>query len=171
MERCQYTQFPSLSPLTAFCYVQPRQNVAKCFLNGNFGVLNTLFWLRKSCNYGNWEGHSLYYFFVEFSEPDEIGINMCLTLQNLLNVQNKREHPNQVKEFVETVVPGGASIPLRRRCSSTTCLLNGSSCPAHASPSVSADCSEPTQECRSPACRVASRRGCPGDLCMTPRTC
>ncbi len=96
---------------------------------------------------------------------------MCLILQNLLNVQNKREHPNQVKEFVETVVPGGASIPLRRRCSSTTCLLNGSSCPAHASPSVSADCSEPTQECRSPACRVASRRGCPGDLCMTPRTC
>ncbi len=35
----------------------------------------------------------------------------------------------------------------------------------------SADCSEPTQEGRSPACRVASRRGRPGDLCMTPRTC
>ncbi len=35
----------------------------------------------------------------EFSEPDEIGINMCLILQNTLNVtalaaKNKREHPN-----------------------------------------------------------------------------
>ncbi len=29
----------------------------------------------------------------------------------------------------------------------------------------------PTQEGCSPACRVASRRGRPGDLCMTPRTC
>ncbi len=66
---------------------------------------------------------------------------------------------------------GGASIPLRRRCSLTTCLLHGLSCPAHASPSVSADCSEPTQEGRSPACRVASRWGRPSDLCMTPRTC
>ncbi len=34
----------------------------------------------------------------------------------------------------------------------------------HASPSVSAGCSEPTQEGRSPACRVASRRGRPNDL-------
>ncbi len=49
--------------------------------------------------------------FEEFSEPDEIGIN-CLILQNTLNVtvtalafQNKREHPNRVKGFVETVVP------------------------------------------------------------------
>ncbi len=39
-------------------------------------------------------------------------INMCLILQNTLNVtvtalaiQNKSEHPNQVKAFVETVVP------------------------------------------------------------------
>ncbi len=31
------------------------------------------------------------------------------------------------------------------------------------SPSASADCSGPTQEGRSPACRVASRRGRPGD--------
>ncbi len=37
--------------------------------------------------------------FEEFSEPDEIGINTCLILQN------KREHPNRVKGFVETVVP------------------------------------------------------------------
>ncbi len=46
----------------------------------------------------------------EFSEPDEIGINTCLILQNTLDdtvtaVQNKREHPNLVKKgFVETVV-------------------------------------------------------------------
>ncbi len=65
----------------------------------------------------------------------------------------------------------GASIPLKRHCSLTTCLLLGLFCPAHVSPSVSADCSEPTQEGRSPACRVASRRGRPGDLCMTPRIC
>ncbi len=66
---------------------------------------------------------------------------------------------------------GGASILLKRHCSLTTCLLLGSFCPAHASPSVSADCSEPTQEGCSPACSVASRRGRPGDLCMTPQTC
>ncbi len=48
----------------------------------------------------------------EFSEPDEIDINTCLILQNTLDVtvtalafQNKREHPNRVKGFVETVVP------------------------------------------------------------------
>ncbi len=63
------------------------------------------------------------------------------------------------------------SIPLKRHCSSTTCLLLGSFCPAHALPSVSADCSEHTQEGCLPACRVTSRRGHPGDLCMTPRTC
>ncbi len=50
--------------------------------------------------------------FEEFSEPNEIGINTCLILQNMLDVtvtalavQNKREHPNLVKEFVETAVP------------------------------------------------------------------
>ncbi len=50
--------------------------------------------------------------FEEFSEPDEIGINTCLIRQNTLDVtvtalavQNKREHPNRVKGFVETVVP------------------------------------------------------------------
>ncbi len=44
--------------------------------------------------------------FEEFSEPNEIGINTCLILQNTaLAVQNKREHPNRVKGFVETVVP------------------------------------------------------------------
>ncbi len=50
--------------------------------------------------------------FEEFSEPDEIGINTCLILQNTLNatvtalaVQNKREHPNRVMGFVETAVP------------------------------------------------------------------
>ncbi len=50
--------------------------------------------------------------FEEFSESYEIGINTCLILQNTLDVtvtvlavQNKREHPNRVKRFVETVVP------------------------------------------------------------------
>ncbi len=50
--------------------------------------------------------------FEEFSKPVEIGINTCLILQNTLNVtvtalavQNKREHPNRVKGFVEAVVP------------------------------------------------------------------
>ncbi len=50
--------------------------------------------------------------FEEFSEPDEIGINTCLILQNMLDVtvtvlavQDKTEYPNQVKGFVETVVP------------------------------------------------------------------
>ncbi len=41
---------------------------------------------------------------------DEMGINMCLILQNMLDVtvtaQNTREHPNPVnKRFVETVIP------------------------------------------------------------------
>ncbi len=50
--------------------------------------------------------------FEEFSGPNEIGINTCLILQNTLDVtvtalavQNKREHPNRVKGFMETVVP------------------------------------------------------------------
>ncbi len=79
--------------------------------------------------------------------------------------------PSQIFPKFSEPRAGGASIPLKRYCSLTTCLLLGSFCPAHASPSVSADCSEPTQEGRSSACRVASRRGRPGDLCMSPRTC
>ncbi len=50
--------------------------------------------------------------FEEFSEPDEIGINACLILQNTLDVtvtalavQNKRKQPDRVKGFVETVFP------------------------------------------------------------------
>ncbi len=52
--------------------------------------------------------------FEEFSESADIVINMCLILQNTLDVtvtalavQNKREHehPNRVKGFVKTVVP------------------------------------------------------------------
>jgi len=50
--------------------------------------------------------------FEEFPEPDEMGINMSLILQNMLDVsvtflavKNKREHHNRVKGFVETVVP------------------------------------------------------------------
>ncbi len=49
--------------------------------------------------------------FEEFSKPVEIGINTCLILQNTIDVtvtalavQNKREHHNPVKGFVETVV-------------------------------------------------------------------
>ncbi len=53
------------------------------------------------------------FFLNIFLEPDEIGINACLILQNTLDVtvtalavQNKREHPNPVnKGFVEAVVP------------------------------------------------------------------
>ncbi len=46
----------------------------------------------------------------EESEPYEISINTCLILQNTLDatvtaIQNKREHHNPVKGFVETVVP------------------------------------------------------------------
>ena len=44
----------------------------------------------------------------EFSEPDEVGINMCLILQNMPDVtvtalaaQNKREHPNRVKGLLK----------------------------------------------------------------------
>ncbi len=47
--------------------------------------------------------------FEEFSEPEEIGINACLILQNTLYVtvtalavQNKRKQPDRVKGFVET---------------------------------------------------------------------
>ncbi len=50
--------------------------------------------------------------FEEFLESDEIGINTCLILQNMLDVtvtalaiKNKRKHPNRVKGFVKTVVP------------------------------------------------------------------
>ncbi|KAI2646039.1 Dynactin subunit 1 [Labeo rohita] len=52
----------------------------------------------------------LFVLFEEFSEPDEIRINMCLILQNTpdvtvaaLTIQRKREHPSRVKGFVETV--------------------------------------------------------------------
>jgi len=51
----------------------------------------------------------LYVLREEFSEPDEVGINICLILQNIPDVtvtalaaQNTREHPNQLKGFVET---------------------------------------------------------------------
>ncbi len=46
--------------------------------------------------------------FEEFPELDEIGIHMCLILQNTLDatvtalaIPNKREHPNGVKGSVE----------------------------------------------------------------------
>ncbi len=82
-------------------------------------------------------------------------------------------YSRSAKDFPKFSEPraGGASILPKRHCSLTTCQLLGSFCPAHASPSVSADCSESTQEGCSPACRVALRRGRPSDLCMTLRTC
>ncbi len=43
--------------------------------------------------------------FEEFSEPDEILQNTLDVTVTALAVQNKREHPNRVKGFVETVVP------------------------------------------------------------------
>jgi len=67
--------------------------------------------------------------FEEFSEPDEIGINTCLILQNTLEVtvtalavQNKTEHPNQVKGFVETVVYTFVNDYTWTHCAS--CLFN-----------------------------------------------
>ncbi len=55
----------------------------------------TLLWWRESCSYSSWGDHSLCSF-EECSEPDEIIINMCLILNNTLDVtdtvQNKREH-------------------------------------------------------------------------------
>ncbi len=55
---------------------------------------------------------SFFVFFLKNFKPDEICINTCLILQNTLDVtvtalavQNKREHPNRVKGFVETVGP------------------------------------------------------------------
>ncbi len=62
--------------------VQPRQNGAKCFLNrnGEHSVLMTqvlqLWQLRRL----------FFVFFLKNLEPDEIGINTCLVLQNTLYV-------------------------------------------------------------------------------------
>ncbi len=39
---------------------------AKHLLNGNGDALNTLFWWRKCCNYGSWEGHSFVFFWRIF---------------------------------------------------------------------------------------------------------
>ncbi len=95
-------------------HVQPGQNGGKRSLNGNGGAytllqVNTLFWWRKCCNYGSWEGHSLCSFWRIFEAWWNGYINTCLILQNTLDVtvtalavQNKREHPNRVKGFVET---------------------------------------------------------------------
>ncbi len=57
----------------------------------------------------------------------------------LLRRRSLLELCNRLPKFSEPWA-GGVSITLRRRCSLTTCLLHGSSCPAHALPSVSADC-------------------------------
>ncbi len=82
----------------------------KTVINRNGGALNTVL-MTQCSNYGSWEGHSSCSFWRIF-RAYEIGINTCLLLQIILDVtvtalvvQNKREHPNQVKGFVETVVP------------------------------------------------------------------
>ncbi len=90
-------------------HIQPGQHGAKRLLNGNGDALNTVLMmlvlqLRQL-------RRPFFVLFEEFSEPNEIGINTCLILQNMLDVtvtafavQNKREHPNRMKGFVETVV-------------------------------------------------------------------
>ncbi len=86
----QYGPMILISPCTSGLRSALKKNSAKRLLNRN-DILCVLF---------------------EYSEPDEIGINTCLILQNTLDVtvtalavQNKREHPNRVKGFAETVVP------------------------------------------------------------------
>ncbi len=88
----------------------PEQNIAKRLLTETV-VHWTLFWWRSVATMAA-EKAILRVLFEEFSETDKIGINTCLILQIILDVtvtalvvQNKREHPNQVKGFVETVVP------------------------------------------------------------------
>ncbi len=79
--------------------VQPRQNVAKRFYNGNGGVLNTLFWWRKSCNYAA-EKAILCVVFEELSEPDEIGINMFLILQLIHSMLQSLPLTSRIKENI-----------------------------------------------------------------------
>ncbi len=71
--------------------------------------------------------------------PCSLGSESCLWRRRGL-----LEPCQRFPKFSELRV-GGASIPLKRHCSLTTCLLLGSFYLAYASPSVSADCSEPTQ--------------------------
>ncbi len=65
--------------------VQPQQNFAKRLLNRNGGVLNTVLMTQVL---QLWQlRRSFFVFFLKiFSEPTEIGINMCLILQNTLDV-------------------------------------------------------------------------------------
>ncbi len=92
-------------------HVQPRQNGANRFFKRKR-------WCVEHCSDDASvatmaaEKDILCVLFEEFSELTEICINTCLILQNTLDVtvtalalQNKREHPNRVKGFVETVVP------------------------------------------------------------------
>ncbi len=87
------------------------KNGAKHLLNGNGDALNTLFWWRKCCNYGSWEGHSLCSFWRIFGawwNRYKYVFNTAKYARCYSHcpaVQNKREYPNRVKGFVETVVP------------------------------------------------------------------
>ena len=74
-----------------------QQNVAKCLFNWQRWCVTTL----------AADKDILCVVFQEFPEPDEIGVNMCFYKKTVtaLAIQNSREHPNQVKGCVETVVP------------------------------------------------------------------
>ncbi len=92
-------------------YVQPRKNGAKRLLNGNGDALNTVL-MTQVLQLWQLRRTFFVFFLKNFRSLYEIGINTCLILQNMLYVtvtalavQNKREHPNRVKGFVETVVP------------------------------------------------------------------
>ncbi len=104
--------------------VPPWKNSAKHLLNRNGGAL-------KACSVATMAAEKaiLCVLFEEFSEPDEIGINTFLILQNTLDVtvtalavQNKTEHPNHVKGFVETVVYTFVNDYTWTHCAS--CLFN-----------------------------------------------
>lgn len=67
--------------------------------------------MSKSFNYGIWEGHSLFFFlriFWAWWNRYKYVLNTQNTLivkVTVLAVLNKRQHPNWMKVFVETVVP------------------------------------------------------------------
>ncbi len=56
----------SIGRCVAWAAFSCKKNGAKRLLNGNSGALNTLFWWRKCCKYGSWEGHSFCSFWIIF---------------------------------------------------------------------------------------------------------
>ncbi len=100
-----YTEHQPHQHLRGQGYVQPRKNGAKRLLNGNGGALNTLFWWRKCCNYGSWEGHSLCSFWRivrAWWNRYKYVFNTAKYAQCYSHcpcVQNNREHPNEWRDF------------------------------------------------------------------------